>query len=149
MIALIDEVFATRNDPDQLQVSRKDMKKLEGIHPSTLSQVADENGPSVWILLFPTTNDLMNDFLTGKISEQELLDKTKIGIKYDAIYLCSATALPEFRGKGLAKKTSIDAINTIKKDHSITSLFVWPFTKEGGHLAEIIAKETGLPLKKK
>lgn len=45
MLNLIDEVFATRNDPDQLQVTPQQLKKLEQIHPSTLSELANEDGP--------------------------------------------------------------------------------------------------------
>lgn len=146
MLTLIGEVFDTRNDPDQLQVSQEDMKKLQQLHPSTLTELADENGPGIWILLIPTTTALMNDFLEGRISEQALLDKTPVGAKYQAIYLCSATALPEYRGKGSAKKLTLEAIRNIRKTNAITSLFVWPFTPEGNKLAEAIVKESGLPL---
>jgi len=146
MLALIDEVFATRNDPGQIQVSQKQMKKLQAIHEATLSEYADENGPLIWILLIPVTKQVMTDFLDDKISETQLLEQTKPGEKYDAIYLCSATTLPEMRGKGETKKLCLKAIGSIRKDHRITSLLVWPFTKEGEVLAQSIASECGLEL---
>lgn len=149
MLQLIDEVFETREDPDQIQVSPQQLKKLEKIHPATLTEKSDENGPLIWILMIPTTKDIMTDFLEAKISEKELLERTKPGDSYDCIYLCSATTLPEIRGKGETKKLCIAGIQSIGKDHKIETLFVWPFTKEGEILAEAIAKECGLELRKK
>ncbi len=149
MLDLIDEVFSTRNDPDQIQVNQQQLKKLQAIHPATLTEFANEDGPLIWILIIPTTNSIMNDFLEGKISEKRLLEKTKEGDKYECIYLCSATTLPEFRGKGETKKLCIKAINSITEVHTIKTLFVWPFTKEGGVLAQKIANECDLELKVK
>ena len=55
MLQLIDEVFATRQDPNQLQVTQKEIKKLAKLHPATISELADESGPVIWVLLIPTT----------------------------------------------------------------------------------------------
>jgi hypothetical protein len=90
----------------------------------------------------------MEDFLQKKISEKQLLDKTPVGVKYDCLYLCSATTLPEARGKGKTRELCLNAIRQIRKDHPIKTLFVWPFTKEGERLAEAIARATGLLLRK-
>jgi len=149
MLQLIDEVFATRNDPGQIQVNQKQLKKLQALHPATLSELADDNGPLIWILLIPTTKDIMQDFLSGKITERQLLERTKVPGTYDCIYLCSATTLPEMRGKGKTKELCMKAIREICKDHPVDTLFVWPFTKEGEKLAESIAQECGLRLFKK
>ncbi|MCE3229896.1 MAG: GCN5-related N-acetyltransferase (GNAT)-like protein [Bacteroidetes bacterium] len=149
MLSLIDEVFATRNDPDQLQVTPAQLKKLEQIHPATLSEFANEDGPLIWVLIIPTTEKIMNGFLSGNLSEKQLLEKTKPGQAYDCIYLCSVTTLPEARGKGETKKLCIKAINAVSKDHNITTLFVWPFTKEGETLAESLANVCGMTLLKK
>jgi hypothetical protein len=65
------------------------------------------------------------------------------------LYLCSASVLPEFRKKGLAKQVCMDAIKSIRKDHNISTLFYWPFSDEGKLLAAAVAKETGLPLLEK
>ena len=149
MLQLIDEVFETRSDPDQIQVTQQQLKKLEKIHPATLTEKTDENGPLIWILMIPTTKQIMIDFLEGTISEKALLEKTKPGESYDSIYLCSATTLPEARGKGETKKLCIEGIQRILKDHPITTLYVWPFTEEGSGLAESVAKDCGLELLKK
>lgn len=149
MMAIITEVFDTRNDPEQLQVDESVIEALQKIHPATLSEFADENGPAIWILIIPTTDEVMHLFLENKISEQGIMERTKPGMTFEAIYLCSASVLPEYRRKGMAKKLCIDAINAIRTDHPIKSLYVWPFTEGGNGLAEKIAEETGLTLFKK
>lgn len=148
MLQLIDEVFATRQDPDQIQVNPQQLKKLQAIHPATLSELADGNGPLVWALLIPTTRQVMNDFLAQKISEKGILENTQVGDSYDCIYLCSATTLPEHRGQGKTKQVCLDAINAMRRTHPVTTLFVWPFTLEGSQLAEALAKACGLELVK-
>lgn len=146
MIEIIDGVFETRNDPDQLQVTEEDQAKLAALHPSTLSEYNEGAGPCVWVLLIPTTLQIMNDFISGKISENRILEFTQPGSKFEAVYLCSATVLPEYRNKGLATKLTLDAISAMKAAHPITDLFVWPFTKEGEALAQKIAGKAKLPL---
>lgn len=149
MMKIIDDVFVTRSDPGQIQVDSSERKKLTTIHPSTLSELANEKGPVIWILLVPTTTDIMNDFLSGEISEKQLLERTKVPDTYDCIYLCSATTLPEYRGRGETRRLCVKAINEIRSKHPIKTLFVWPFTTEGERLAESIARECGLILLKK
>jgi len=149
MLELADEAFSSRTDPAQLNVDEDVIKRLIQIHPSTVSEYDDGNGPVVWILIIPTTNELMEQFLSKNISENELFELTPTNIKYDTIYLCSAMVLEEYRGKGIAKKLTIDAINSIKRAHQVNTLFVWPFSKEGDALAEYVADQTQLPLRKR
>ncbi|MBI3134545.1 MAG: hypothetical protein HYZ14_07680 [Bacteroidetes bacterium] len=149
MFAIIDEVFDMRNDPDQLQVDETVMQKLAAIHPATMGEVADENGPLIWSLMIPTTAAVMQKFLAGEIAENQLLEQTRPGEKYDCIYLCSVSTLPEKRSKGETKKLCLQQINAIRKDHAITSLYVWAFSKEGEQLADTLGKMSGLPVYKK
>jgi len=146
MLTLIDEVFATRNDVEQIQVTERQMDKLNRIHKNCLTEFADERGPLIWILLIPTTSLVMQDFLTGKITEKELLENTPIGVPYDVVYLCSATTLPEARNQGKTKQLCLSAIEEIRKNNAIKKLFVWPFTKEGEALAKSIANASSLKL---
>jgi hypothetical protein len=146
MLQLVDEVFATKNDPEQLDVNEKVIEHLQQIHPATVSEYDDGNGPVAWILLLPTTSELMYQFLEQKISEKELYEKTPLNISYDALYLCSAMVLEEYRRKGIAKKLTLAAVKSIQKIHPIKSLFVWSFSKEGDLGAESLAKRISLPL---
>jgi len=149
IIQLSDEVFFSRTDPDQLNVDENVMEHLQLIHPDTLSEYDDGNGPVCWILCIPTTLDLMSKFIDQKISERELYELTPLNTKYEAIYLCSALLLEEFRGKGIAQTLALKAIESIKIDHSIKALFFWAFSKEGEKLAEKVAGLIGLPLYKR
>ena len=149
MILLSDEVFSSRTDPDQLNVNENVMEQLQRIHPDTISEYDDGNGPICWILCIPTTLDLMNQFINKKISERELYELTPLNTKYEAIYLCSALLLEEFRGKGIAQTLGVRAIENIKIDHSIKALFFWSFSKEGEKLAEKVSELMSLPLFKR
>jgi hypothetical protein len=146
MLNLIDEVFAKRNDPDQIQVTQQEMIKLNQIHTSCLTEMANEKGPLIWVLMIPTTIAIMQDFLNDKITEKELLNNTPINTSYQAIYLCSATTLPEARNQGETKQLCLNAIKEILKSNPIENLFVWPFTKAGEALATTIANATSLKL---
>ncbi|CAN5214665.1 hypothetical protein BH09BAC5_BH09BAC5_17110 [soil metagenome] len=147
MMEIIEGTFATREDPDQLQVDEKVIGQLLKIHPATLAEFDDGNGPAIWILIIPTIKSLMEEFIKGEISEQQLFEATKPGMHFDCIYLCSATVLPEYRRKGMALKLTIESIEKIRKDFSIETLFVWPFSEQGKLLAEKISQNCGLELK--
>lgn len=149
MIQLSDEIFSSRTDPDQLNVDEKVMEHLQLIHPDTISEYDDGNGPVCWIICIPTTLDLMHQFVDQKISERELYAFTPLNVQYEAIYLCSALLLEEFRGKGIAQNLALKAIDNIRTDHPIQALFLWAFSQEGEKLAEKVSGLTGLPLYKR
>jgi ribosomal protein S18 acetylase RimI-like enzyme len=147
LIALAEEFFDVKNDPDQISVDEETRAKLLAIHPNTMTEVRNDDGPIVWILTIPTTTGVMEQFLSKEINEQQILEKTVPGDTYEAVYLCSALVLPEHRGKGMAKRTAVQAVREIQKQHPIKELFAWTFSVEGGGLAVSIAKELGLPLR--
>jgi GNAT superfamily N-acetyltransferase len=146
MIRLAEEFFDMKNDPGQLSVDEESMARLRAIHPDTMSEEKDENGPIAWVLVIPTMHALMEVFIRGEINERELLEKTLPGGVYDALYLCSALVLPEHRGKGLARRLTSRAISSIRIDHPLRSLFYWSFSGAGDTLAASIAREFDLPL---
>lgn len=67
-----------------------------------------------WILVIPTTFELVNQFLEKQISEKELFDLTPLNTNYEALYLSSALVLEEYRRKGIAKRLMMDAIRAYK-----------------------------------
>ncbi len=148
MLQLADSVFSVKNDPNQLDVNEVVIQRLIEIHPASVQEFDEGEGPVAWILIFPTTDALMLKFLSQKISEKELFEMTPLNAIYDAIYLCSAMVLDEYRRKGISKRLSIDAIKQIQEYHPIKNLFYWPFTTEGELCANAIAAECNLPLLK-
>ena len=146
MIQLADEFFAVRTDPSQISVNGTVMRRLQHIHPASITQKSTRHGPIAWILVIPTTRKLMEEFLAKKINERELYHKIPLHVKYDCIYLCSALVLPEYRGRGLATRLMIKAIKSIQKEHPIHCLFYWAFSAEGKKLASSVARILSLPL---
>ncbi len=146
MIQLAEDAFDARHDPEQLDVDETVLEKLYRLHPATRSEFADENGPVAWILVIPTTTELMQEFIENKINEKQLLDLTPPNTAYGCIYLCSAMVLDEYRHKGIAKRLTLEAIESIRETHMIKSLFVWPFSEPGLKLAQNIGSITGLKL---
>ncbi len=146
MIRLADEFFQVKNDPSQIAVDSEVLERLRLIDPDSRAEMSNEKGPIAWILLIPTTREIMEKFISALISERELLDQTLPGITYDAVYLCSALVLPEYRRKGLAKTLAVEALRSIRTRHPVKCLFVWSFSREGDNLAEAIADACSLPL---
>src|SRR6185295_2130947 len=104
LIGLAEEVFAFRNDPDQLNINPAILERLQQIHPYTISQFEDTNGPVAWVLVIPTTEEIMHLFLREEITEKQLFEMTPLNTKYDALYLCSALVLEEYRRKGITMR---------------------------------------------
>jgi len=146
MIRLAEEFFDMKNDPDQIAVDVSVIERLGKIHPRSMSEERDENGPVAWILVIPTTGPLMEEFIRGGINERELLERTPVDVPYDALYLCSALVLPERRGQGLARALTLDAIAAVRRDHPLKALFYWGFSGGGDALAASVARASGLPL---
>jgi GNAT superfamily N-acetyltransferase len=146
MIALAEEFFAAKNDPHQISIDESTIARLHQIHADTMSERKDENGPIAWLIITPTTHGMMEKFVAGEADEQDILDLTPLGIKYDALYLCSVLVLPEYRGKGVARELLACAIRSICDEHPIRSLFYWAFSPEGESLASAVAREFSLPL---
>jgi len=149
LIQLADQVFAVKSDPSQLDVNPQVMERLQKMHPSTISAFDDGNGPVAWVLLIPTTLELMHRFIEEQITEKELFELTPLDVSYEAIYLCSALVLDEYRRKGITKQLALDAIEHIRKDHPLKAAFVWAFSPEGDLAAETIARLAKLPLYKR
>ncbi len=146
MIILAEEFFSAKTDPDQLSMTESDMAKLRSIDPATMTEKTVEDGPVAWVLVLPTTKDLETQFLRKAIGERELLARTPERGSYDALYLCSALVLPEYRSRGLARTLTLEAVASVRSRHPIKELFVWTFSEEGKNLAGSVAGTTGLPL---
>jgi len=146
MIRLAEEFFDMKNDPDQITVDGEVIARLTKIHPRSMSEERDADGPVAWILVIPTTTPLMEAFLRRAINERELLEKTPLAVPYDALYLCSALVLPERRAQGLARALTLDAISAVRRDHPLKALFYWGFSGGGDALAASVARASGLPL---
>ena len=146
LLELVDDVFETRNDPTQIAFSEADMEKMELLHSGCLQEAAKADGPISWVAVIPTSLELMNLFVQGELTERQLFEATEETTPKQAVYLCSAIVLPEFRRSGIAFDLSVNSIRSIQEDQKIEAAFVWPFTDEGKALAQKVASSCGLPL---
>jgi len=146
MVQLAEDFFVVKNDPEQLDVDESVIARLQELHPATLSEEIEGDGPVVWILLIPSTTEVMRRFLRKEINEKELLALSRPGDRFDAVYLCSALVLPEFRRQGRAERAAAAAIRRISGDFPVSALFVWPFSGEGDRLAKRLSGQLNLPL---
>jgi ribosomal protein S18 acetylase RimI-like enzyme len=146
MIQLAEESFHTSEDPSAIVVTDTLLGRLRHMHSSTVSEECDEAGPVAWVLLLPTTHELIVRFLDKSLSERQLFEATPDDATYDALYMCSALVLPEYRRRGIARRLIVDAVRSIGKDQPISELAFWPFSIEGRLLAESAARECRLPL---
>ncbi|MGA7160236.1 MAG: hypothetical protein WBZ48_04495 [Bacteroidota bacterium] len=149
MIELADEFFDAKSDPMQISVNAETMVQLKKIHPGTMTEKRNKKGPIAWAMVIPTTVGVMRQFTSKQINEKDLLSITPLKIKYEALYLCSALVLPEYRGRGVATSLVVKAVKGIQRKHPIKYLFYWEFSVEGKKLARAIAKEFSLPLYKR
>jgi ribosomal protein S18 acetylase RimI-like enzyme len=149
MIRLAEDVFHVDDDPSQLAIDEEVIERLCRLHPASVQEHATEDGPVAWAVVIPTTRDIMEAFVSGVIGENELLDRTPGSGPFDAVYLCSALVLPEFRRQGLAQTLLFRAVEEIRSQHRIVALFSWGFSLEGDALADRIASRCGLPIMKR
>ena len=135
-----EKFFGTKTDPTQIPIARASVRKLLQLHPKAFLYKTDDTGdPICWTAIVPTTKNLMNKFLAGKITEKQLFDMTEPQESYDAIYLCAALTVPEHRKKGYAFELLVDAVGSIPVKGKLI-LFSWPITKEGKTLAKRIGE---------
>jgi ribosomal protein S18 acetylase RimI-like enzyme len=149
MIRLAEEFFGANKDPQQIQIDERVLARLRKIHPASITEKSLRDGPIAWMLVLPTSHRLMELFVAKQITERELFRRTHAGGSYDAAYLCSALVLPEYRGKGWARRLMIQSIKAIQKQHPVRFLFYWPFGTAGEKLAEDVADKLHLPLYKR
>ncbi|MBL0007063.1 MAG: hypothetical protein IPP25_07705 [Saprospiraceae bacterium] len=149
MIQLADDVFAVKNDPDQLDVNQDVLDQLRRIHPATVSEFDDGHGPVAWVLLIPTTLGLMDQSLSHSISEKEMYEQTPLDAAYEAILSLFCHGLEEYRRKGIARQLTLKAIDSIRKDHPIKICLCGHLLQKGDITADTISQITSLPLLKR
>lgn len=141
-----ERFFGTVNDPEQMPVSKESLYKLQKLHPKTFLYKTLNNEPVSWTVVLPTSKELAEKFIQGKINERELLDMTEPKKEYEALYLCSAFTVPEHRRKGYAIEMLKEAIDGIP--HAAKAeFFVWPYSEEGGAVIKKLEEILGRKIK--
>ncbi len=139
---IAEKFFGTLNDPEVIPITSDSMNKLRRLHPAAFHYLTDKKGEHAvgWSVVVPTTKLLAHQFLEGRITERQLFDQTVPQDRYDALYLCAAFVLPEYRRQGLATKLFKDSLKAIPLTHN-AEYFTWPTTPEGKAMAEKMVAE--------
>lgn len=147
-----EEYFQTSKDKEQAEISRERLEWIVKSFPEGVGIIKTDKIIGSTLVL-PCTLELMNSFLKNKINEEELFKGMEEYSSYDkmeAIYLCSAILLPEYRGKGLASQSwKMSIRKMMEKSDKKSVLFYWEYSNEGKFLSERVARDLGLELRRK
>jgi hypothetical protein len=145
IIAVDEKFFRTTNDSQQIPITKEALDKILQLHSKAFLYKLENNEPISWVVVVPTSKDLADKFLNDEISERELLDLSKPQPVYEAIYLCSATTMPEHRRKGYVMKMMKEVILAIPHTEDV-KLFAWAYSPEGKSLMEKAARDFGVKI---
>ncbi len=148
MNELAERFFGTNEDPDQIPIGNGSLEKLQKLSPAALTYKLEDSNPISWVVIVPTSSDLADKFLNGKITEKLLLDLSEPRKSCDALYLCAVFTVPEHRNKGYALEMLKRGIENIPHAEKVR-LFAWPYSPEGNFLIKKLEKELNLPIELK
>lgn len=137
-----ERYFGTANDPNQMQVSEWTVGRLNGLHPLTLHARIGNGEPISWTVAIPTSKEAAERFLRGEISERELADTASPSDRYEALYLCMAFTVPEYRGRGYATELFLEALAGMPLEED-SLIYAWIWSEEGERLVKRLEAETG------
>lgn len=149
ILEIAEQFYGTFDDLEQIPINENSFNRLISIHEETIKLKTDNsNSPVSWIVVIPTSGETMNLFLDKKINERELFDRAVKEKSFEALYLCSAFTISEYRNKGYAKELLIESINKFAPDKSV-ELYVWIYSKEGANLINVLEESLGREIKKR
>lgn len=147
MMALAEETFGSRDDPDQMPVTQESADKLSTLTPDWLKYKVDPDGRLMsFAVVTPTTREIAERFLSGEITEREILELTTPQERYSALYLASAVTVPEFRRQGVATELLKELIAGIPTTDD-PLLFAWTFNDGGKALVKRLESVLGREIK--
>ena len=142
------ELFHTENDDTQASPTLE--KSLQVINKEKYNFISindDNNEPIAWSLVMPTSLEVMDNFLSEKITERELLETSRADDKFEALYLFAVIVLPEHRRSGLGQFLFKTQIEYFKEKYNITEFYTWWFSEEGKKLGDSLEKKLGIQVK--
>ena len=146
-LEIAEKFYGTSSDPEQIPITKDSFVRLMSIHQEAIKLETDgDDNPISWVVVVPTSKENMELFLENKVNEKELFDKAVDEKSFEALYLCSAFTIPEYRGMGYAKKLLMDAINEFASEKSV-ELYAWVYSKEGESLIKALIKDLDREIK--
>ena len=151
---LLEKHFATSDDLNQMQINNTNISWIKNCFPECLNIIKWEETVVGATLILPSTQSLMQNFISGQISEAALGERLQNqAIKYtnmQAIYLCFAFVLPGHQKQGLARGLAftsfVKSIRDILPTNKKIDLFAWIYSTAGEKLAKQISVKLKLDL---
>ncbi|MCK9292555.1 MAG: GNAT family N-acetyltransferase [archaeon] len=147
---IADKEFGFKDDPNQYNPTELEFYNLQKQFPFSFCIIKDKNKIIGFVTLLPCSKKLMNDFLSKKINEAELVKNIDENINldnFDTLFLTAAYIDPNYRKKGIIKKTYKDMIRFYLNKNSNLVLFGWVFTDQGLLLGKKLSAECNLDFK--
>lgn len=144
MGSITEKFFGTYTDQEQIPITIESRKKLKNLSKYGLNCALDSDGnPVSWVVVVPTSVALMDQFIKGEINEREMFDRSLPSHRYEAIYLCSAFTIPEYRKKGIAKVLMLQSIHEFQKTNPEIKIFAWVWSEDGKKLINSLDENIG------
>lgn len=141
------QYFKTDDDLSQMQPTAENGEKLAQLEKYN-RVVERRNGKLAgWSVVFPTSKENEDAFLEGKITEEELFQKSVAHPSFESLYLLVFFVLPEYRREGIAKKLVSEQIKYFQDTYHIANFFVWAWSPEGKALVSHLEKELQIPIR--
>ncbi len=140
---IAEQFYGSESHPDHIPIKAESAAKLDSISDNWFNCAFDDNNePISWIVVIPTSIALMKDFITAKITEKQLFDSTSIATPQEALYLCSAFTIPEYRRQGLAMRLILETIGQFEQSGT-KELFAWIYSPEGEQMVTTMQQRYG------
>lgn len=134
-------LFGTDVDEDQAQPTLENALALIGLDKNTFICLKDEGKIVAWSVVLPTSREDMNDFLSGKITERELFDRSVSSPSYEALYLTAVVVLPEHRKQGIGLRLMKHQIEYFRQKYGIADFYAYTLNEDGKRFAHNLERE--------
>lgn len=148
---MLEDYFHTEEDPEQMQIGKDTRSNwIKNKIPECARTIKWQDEVVGSTLVLPATLALMQDFISGRINEEQLAAQIETeNIAYanmQAIYICSLFVTTEHRGQHLTAKAVSQSIQDIMPKDKKLCLFYWAYSPAGKKIAEKVAVELGLEI---
>lgn len=136
-----ERCFHSADVPSESEVTIENCQKIIAIdrHAYIIERVEGKFAPYSSVL--PTSMAVKDDFLSGKITERELLAAATSQPAFETLYLLVSFVLPEYQRKGIALRLMKKQIEYFKKKYGINDYYAWAWSSEGKILISAIGRD--------
>jgi hypothetical protein len=150
LIRKIEEAFGTPEDPTQAPPSIEQFKGLQNIDPYSFLLRRNDAGEVVgWSAIVPVSKQLADDFVTGKINENQIIAEAPKNPAYDALYYWAFYSDEAARQKGeTINLAEAQYRKLIERHPTIRDHVAWGYSEEGAQFMHRMEQDLGIRIRK-